>query len=78
MLFAGLHLSHTEIDDMIRRSTNVLLTRTLSGSVSVLLRQPNLSLLQLIQVAVNMNYLEKSCDFLEEFISNTTGYVSTA
>ncbi|KAF6017669.1 EXOC6B [Bugula neritina] len=69
----GLHLSHTEIDDMIRRATNVLLTRTLSGSVSVLLQQPNLSLLQLIQIAVNMNYLEKSCDYLEEFISNTTG-----
>ncbi|XP_067928317.1 exocyst complex component 6B-like [Watersipora subatra] len=69
----GLHLSHTEIDDMIRKSTNVLLTRTLSGAVSLLLKQPSLSLLQLIQIAVNMNYLEKSCDFLEEFISNTTG-----
>ena len=73
----GLHLSHTEIDDLIRKSTNVLLTRTLSGSVSVLLKQPNLSLLQLIQIAVNMNYLEKSCDYLEEFISNTTGSVNS-
>ena len=45
--------------------------------MSVLLKQPNLSLLQLIQIAVNMNYLEKSCDYLEEFISNTTGSVNS-
>lgn len=70
----GLPLSHTEIDDMIRRSTNVLLTRALSGSVTVLLKTPGLSLLQLIQIAVNMGYLERSCEYLEEFISNTTGW----
>lgn len=60
---------------MIRKSTNILLSRTLSGSVTVLLKQPSLSLLQLIQIAVNMTYLERSCDYLEEFISNTTGSV---
>lgn len=73
-VFSGLPLSHTEIDDVIRKSTNVLLTRTLSGALTVLLKTQGLSLQQLIQIAVNMNYLEKSCDFLEEFISSTTGY----
>ncbi|XP_053407122.1 exocyst complex component 6B-like isoform X1 [Mercenaria mercenaria] len=70
---ADLHLSHTEIDDMIRKSTNLLLTRTLSGCLSSLIKRPNLSLLQLIQISINMNYLEKSCTHLEEYISSITG-----
>ncbi|CAH1783134.1 unnamed protein product, partial [Owenia fusiformis] len=67
-----LHLSHTEIDDMVRKSANILLTRTLSGCLSSLIRQ-NLTLLQLIQISINMNYLEKSCGCLEDFISEITG-----
>ncbi|KAL3863861.1 hypothetical protein ACJMK2_005588 [Sinanodonta woodiana] len=70
---ADLHLSYTEIDDMIRKSTNILLTRTLSGSVTSLIKRPNLSLLQLIQISINMNYLEKSCIYLEDYISSITG-----
>ena len=42
----SLFCSHTEIDDMIRKSTNLLLTRTLSGCLSSLIKKPNLSLLQ--------------------------------
>ncbi|XP_064604031.1 exocyst complex component 6B-like [Liolophura sinensis] len=68
-----LHLSHTEIDDMIRKSANMLLTKTLSGCLSKLIRRPNLTLLQLIQISINMNYLEKSCAYLEDFISSITG-----
>ncbi|XP_052772007.1 exocyst complex component 6B-like isoform X2 [Mya arenaria] len=70
---ADLHLSHTEIDDMIRKSTNLLLTRTLSGCLTSLIKRPNLSLLQLIQISINMNYLEKSCTHLEDYISSITG-----
>ncbi|KAK3094794.1 hypothetical protein FSP39_006322 [Pinctada imbricata] len=70
---ADLHLSHTEIDDMIRKSTNLLLTRTLGGCLSSLIKTPNLTLLQLIQIAINMNYLEQSCTYLEEYISSITG-----
>ncbi|KAL5020900.1 hypothetical protein ScPMuIL_000055 [Solemya velum] len=70
---ADLHLSHTEIDDMIRKSTNILLTRTLSGCLSSLIKRPHLTLLQLIQIGINMNYLEKSCVYLEEYISSITG-----
>ncbi|CAG5125629.1 unnamed protein product, partial [Candidula unifasciata] len=68
-----LHLSHTEIDDMIRKSANQLLTKTLGGSLSNLIKKPNLSLLQLIQISINMNYLEKSCEYLEDYISTITG-----
>ncbi len=39
-----------EIDETVRKSTNILLTRTLSGCLSTLIRRDNLSLLQLIQV----------------------------
>ncbi|ELT98261.1 hypothetical protein CAPTEDRAFT_168993 [Capitella teleta] len=70
-----LHLSQNEIDDMIRKLANVLLTRTLSGCLSELIKRPQLHLLQLIQISINMNHLEQSCVFLEDFISNITGLV---
>ncbi|GFR79650.1 exocyst complex component [Elysia marginata] len=70
---ADLHLSHTEIDDMIRKSANQLLMKTLGGCLSNLIKKPKLSLLQLIQISINMNYLEKSCEYLEEYISSITG-----
>ncbi|XP_055955503.1 exocyst complex component 6B isoform X2 [Patella vulgata] len=70
---ADLHLSHTEIDDMIRKSTNSLLTKTLGGCLSQLIKRPNFGLLQLIQISINMNYLEKSCSLLEDYISSITG-----
>ncbi|XP_013391854.1 exocyst complex component 6B isoform X2 [Lingula anatina] len=68
-----LHLSHSEVNDMIRKSANILLTRTLGGCLSELIRRPELTLLQLIQISINMNYLEQSCEYLEQFISNITG-----
>ena len=40
------HCSHTEIDDMIRKSTNLLLTRTLGSCLSSLIKKPSLTLLQ--------------------------------
>ncbi|XP_015795974.1 exocyst complex component 6B isoform X2 [Tetranychus urticae] len=64
-----LNISQTEIEDMVRKSTNLLLTRTLSGCLSVLIKKPSLGLLQLIQIAINTNYLEDSMSFLEEYIS---------
>ncbi|XP_041370054.1 exocyst complex component 6B-like [Gigantopelta aegis] len=70
---ADLHLSHTEIDDMIRKSANQLLTTTLGQCLSKLIKKPNLSLIQLIQISINMNYLEKSCVSLEKYISSITG-----
>ncbi|RWS16933.1 Exocyst complex component 6B-like protein [Dinothrombium tinctorium] len=66
-----LNSSQTEIEDMVRKSTNILLTRTLSGCLSSLIKKPNLGLLQLIQITINTNYLEVASVHLEEFISQT-------
>lgn len=68
-----LNLADQEIDDTLRRYTNLLLTRTLSGCLSTLIRRPSLSLLQLIQISINTNYLEESNGWLEEFIARLTG-----
>jgi len=70
-----LNLSQTEVDDMIRKSTNLLLTRTLSGCLSTLIQKQNVGLLQLIQITINTNYLEHTNAYLEEYICGITGLV---
>ncbi|KAH7639000.1 exocyst complex subunit sec15-like protein [Dermatophagoides farinae] len=64
-----LNLSDSDKEDTVRKSTNLLLTRTLSDSLSSLIKKPNLGLLQLIQISINTNYLEESSIALEVFIS---------
>nr|CAG4640652.1 EOG090X01NK [Eulimnadia texana] len=68
-----LGLANQEIDDTLRRYTNLLLTRTLSGCLSTLIRKPSLSLLQLIQISINTIHLEQCNSALEEFIAKLTG-----
>ncbi|XP_038070937.1 exocyst complex component 6B-like isoform X2 [Patiria miniata] len=68
-----LHLTQTERDDMIRKSTNILLMRTLSGCLTALIRKHSLGLIELVQVTVNTIHLENACKYLEDFISNITG-----
>ncbi|XP_051578323.1 exocyst complex component 6B isoform X2 [Myxocyprinus asiaticus] len=67
-----LHLSSTEIDDMIRKSTNLLLTRTLSHCLQYAIKKKNVGLTELVQIIINTTHLEHSCQYLEEFISNIT------
>ncbi|KAK9398504.1 exocyst complex component 6B [Crotalus adamanteus] len=67
-----LHLSSTEVDDMIRKSTNLLLTRTLSSCLQNVIRRKNVGLTELVQIIINTTHLERSCHFLEEFITNIT------
>lgn len=67
-----LHLSSTEVDDMIRKSTNLLLTRTLSNSLQNVIKRKNIGLTELVQIIINTIHLEKSCKYLEEFITNIT------
>ncbi|XP_065104847.1 exocyst complex component 6B isoform X1 [Paramisgurnus dabryanus] len=67
-----LHLSSTEIDDMIRKSTNLLLTRTLSHCLQYATKKKNVGLAELVQIIINTTHLEQSCHFLEEFISIIT------
>ncbi|KAL8206453.1 UNVERIFIED_CONTAM: Exocyst complex component 6B [Gekko kuhli] len=67
-----LHLSSTEVDDMIRKSANLLLTRTLSNCLQNVIKRRNVGLTELVQIIINTTHLEKSCQFLEEFITNIT------
>uniref|UniRef100_A0AAZ3R507 Exocyst complex component n=1 Tax=Oncorhynchus tshawytscha TaxID=74940 RepID=A0AAZ3R507_ONCTS len=64
--------SSTEIDDVIRKSTNLLLTRTLSSCLQYAMKKKNVGLAELVQVIINTTQLEASCVYLEEFISNIT------
>lgn len=65
-----LNLSADDIEDTARKSTNLLLTRTLSDSLSTLIKKPNLGLLQLIQISINTIYLEEASSYLEAFITS--------
>ncbi|XP_078080642.1 exocyst complex component 6B isoform X1 [Mustelus asterias] len=67
-----LHLSSTEVDDMIRKSTNLLLTRTLSNCLQNVIKKQHVGLTELVQIIINTTHLERSCKFLEEFITNIT------
>lgn len=65
--------SQGEVDDMIRKSTNLLLTRTFTGCLSSVFRKPSLGLTQVIQIIIDTRYLEEATVYLEEFVSNITG-----
>ncbi|GFY57627.1 exocyst complex component 6B [Trichonephila inaurata madagascariensis] len=73
-----LNLSLTEVQDMVRKSTNLLLTTTLSGCLSNLIKNSNLGLLQLIQITINTNHLEQASVYLEDYISTVTGSVTNS
>uniref|UniRef100_A0A8C3AAS0 Exocyst complex component n=1 Tax=Cyclopterus lumpus TaxID=8103 RepID=A0A8C3AAS0_CYCLU len=68
----SLHRSSTEIDDMLRKSTNLLLTRTLSSCLQNLIKKPHIGLTELVQIIINTTHLEQACKYLEEFITNIT------
>uniref|UniRef100_UPI00358F2CF4 exocyst complex component 6B-like isoform X2 n=1 Tax=Myxine glutinosa TaxID=7769 RepID=UPI00358F2CF4 len=67
-----LHLSSTEVDDMIRKSANLLLTRVLSSALQSLIRKTHIGLTELVQIIINTTYLEQSCKHLEEFVTDIT------
>ncbi|KAM6951778.1 exocyst complex component 6 isoform 2-T2 [Aplochiton taeniatus] len=68
----SLHRSSTEVDDMLRKSTNLLLTRTLSGCLQNLIKKPHIGLTELVQIIINTTHLEQACRYLEDFITNIT------
>ncbi|KAF4518416.1 hypothetical protein B566_EDAN002069 [Ephemera danica] len=68
-----LGLSQTEVSEMIRKSTNLLLTRTFSGCLSSTFRKPGLGLLQVVQIIIDTGFLEQATSFLEQFVANITG-----
>uniref|UniRef100_A0A8C2KCT6 Exocyst complex component n=1 Tax=Cyprinus carpio TaxID=7962 RepID=A0A8C2KCT6_CYPCA len=65
-------LFSTEIDDMLRKSTNLLLTRTLSSCLQNLIKKPHIGLTELVQIIINTTHLEYACKYLEDFITNIT------
>lgn len=62
---------------MVRRSTNLLLTRTLSGCLASLIKRPGLGLLQLIQITINTFHLEEANTLLEHYVARLTGSASS-
>ncbi|KAJ8965010.1 hypothetical protein NQ314_004408 [Rhamnusium bicolor] len=62
-----------EVDEMIRKSMNLLLTRTFSGCLSSTFRSPHVNLQEIIQIIVDTEYLEEANVYLDQFISNITG-----
>ena len=68
-----LSLSDNSKEDMVRRSTNLLLTRTLSGCLASLIKRPGLGLLQLIQITINTFHLEEANALLEHYVARLTG-----
>nr|CDJ86544.1 Exocyst complex subunit Sec15 domain containing protein [Haemonchus contortus]CDJ96443.1 Exocyst complex subunit Sec15 domain containing protein [Haemonchus contortus] len=65
-----LQLTHSEMDDTVRRYANVLLSRW-SGSLKSFVER-KLSLVQLVQITINIGYLEKSCESLGVYITKIT------
>lgn len=66
--------SQVEVDEMIRKSINLLLTRTFSGCLSSSFRSPHITLQKITQIIIDTGYLEDANVYLDEFISNITGW----
>ncbi|XP_031556989.1 exocyst complex component 6B-like [Actinia tenebrosa] len=68
-----LNVSQTEIGDSVRKSTNLLLTRTLNGCITSVIKRKDVSIPQLAQLSVNTVHLEAACLHLEEYVAEVTG-----
>lgn len=68
-----LTLSPNEIASMVRKAANLLLTRSFSGCLSAVFRNPSLALMQVIQIIIDTQYLEKAGPFLDNFVCRMTG-----
>ncbi|CAO1382786.1 unnamed protein product [Diamesa serratosioi] len=70
-----LTLSPNEIATMVRKAVNLLLTRSFSGCLSLVFKTPgsSLALMQIIQIIIDTQYLEKAGPFLDEFVFKMTG-----
>ncbi|CAK5127180.1 unnamed protein product [Meloidogyne enterolobii] len=70
-----LQLSQSEVGDTVRRYCNVLFARW-SDELKMFIGCQKRSLVQLIQITINMGYLERSCEFLERIISEAARNLS--
>lgn len=68
-----LTISKNEGAAMVRKAANLLLTRSFSGCLSAVFRNPSLALMQVIQIIIDTQYLEKAGPFLDDFVCKMTG-----
>ncbi|CDW53146.1 exocyst complex component 6 [Trichuris trichiura] len=66
----NLEMSHTEVQETIRNSVNLLLQR-FNGHLKIYVMDEvkQTSLAHLLQITVNVGYLEKSCESLQRYIA---------
>ncbi|KAM7072943.1 exocyst complex component 6 isoform 3-T3 [Molossus nigricans] len=64
----SLHRSSTEIDDMLRKSTNLLLTRTLNSCLLNLIRKPHIGLTEDARHAAEGEIYTKLNQKIDEFV----------
>lgn len=67
-----LNSSQADVESMVRKSTNQLLTQTLGSCLATLINDSSLQLLQLIQITINTNCLEEAMEFLDDHITYQT------
>ncbi|CAF0791891.1 unnamed protein product [Didymodactylos carnosus] len=68
----GLNISKTDVDDMIRKPTNILLTKILKTCLVELTgteSESQLTFSQLVQICINTLHLENSMPFLDDYIA---------
>jgi hypothetical protein len=68
----GLNLSQMEVCDIVSKSVNLLLSRTVTGCLSRLVHDEGLTIPQLGQIWVNISHLADSVPHLEDFIRRAT------
>ena len=64
-----LNSSQSDVENMVRKSTNQLLIQTLGSCLADLINDSSLKLLQLIQITINTNYLENEMQCLDGHIT---------
>lgn len=64
-----LNSSQADVENMVRKSTNHLLTDTLGSCLTALINDSSLKLLQLIQITINTDYLEDAMQYLDDHIT---------
>ncbi|CAD5229233.1 unnamed protein product [Bursaphelenchus okinawaensis] len=73
----NLGLRQNEVEDTIRNSANMLLERW-AFSLKTFVKMHKRNLIQLVQITINMGYLEKSCENLERYITKISNKGETS
>lgn len=67
-----LNLSQTAIGECVRKTVNLMLTKTMSSCLTKFIKNPRLPEQQLVQVIINITHLSGCGPDLEKYISNLT------